>query len=169
MGSAFEAAGLVPRWVAPLDFVRAVLLAEVTARAPWLWPLGIILLLGLHALGLPFHISGGGNHFQVGMPQFLGSMGCPVCPFLKTLSAPPSHSGHSGSGKTEAAKKIVQFLSSLEQEQTRDRRCQVRGSWAFPRVQEEPSFSFGPGGRSSGLWLLLGGSPRHCLLEGRVR
>ncbi|XP_025783316.1 myosin XVB [Puma concolor] len=38
-----------------------------------------------------------------------------------------SHSGHSGSGKTEAAKKIVQFLSSLEQEQTRDRRCQLDG------------------------------------------
>uniref|UniRef100_A0A667H310 Myosin XVB n=1 Tax=Lynx canadensis TaxID=61383 RepID=A0A667H310_LYNCA len=36
-------------------------------------------------------------------------------------------SGHSGSGKTEAAKKIVQFLSSLEQEQTRDRRCQLDG------------------------------------------
>ncbi|XP_043438586.1 myosin XVB [Prionailurus bengalensis] len=35
--------------------------------------------------------------------------------------------GHSGSGKTEAAKKIVQFLSSLEQEQTRDRRCQLDG------------------------------------------
>ncbi|XP_074175467.1 myosin XVB [Rhinolophus sinicus] len=34
-------------------------------------------------------------------------------------------SGHSGSGKTEAAKKIVQFLSSLEQEQTRGRGCQL--------------------------------------------
>ncbi|XP_074199790.1 myosin XVB isoform X3 [Camelus bactrianus] len=33
--------------------------------------------------------------------------------------------GPSGSGKTEAAKKIVQFLSSLEQEQTRDRGCQL--------------------------------------------
>nr|XP_020136663.1 myosin XVB [Microcebus murinus] len=33
--------------------------------------------------------------------------------------------GHSGSGKTEAAKRIVQFLSSLEQEQTRDRGCQL--------------------------------------------
>uniref|UniRef100_M3YQX5 Myosin XVB n=1 Tax=Mustela putorius furo TaxID=9669 RepID=M3YQX5_MUSPF len=35
--------------------------------------------------------------------------------------------GHSGSGKTEAARKIVQFLSSLEQEQTRDRRCHLDG------------------------------------------
>ncbi|XP_037596973.1 myosin XVB [Cebus imitator] len=34
-------------------------------------------------------------------------------------------SGHSGSGKTEAAKKIVQFLSSLEQDQTGNRGCQV--------------------------------------------
>ncbi|XP_011898177.1 PREDICTED: unconventional myosin-XV-like [Cercocebus atys] len=34
-------------------------------------------------------------------------------------------SGHSGSGKTEASKKIVQFLSSLEQDQTRNRGCQV--------------------------------------------
>uniref|UniRef100_A0A2R8MTK1 Myosin XVB n=1 Tax=Callithrix jacchus TaxID=9483 RepID=A0A2R8MTK1_CALJA len=33
--------------------------------------------------------------------------------------------GHSGSGKTEAAKKIVQFLSSLEQDQTGNRGCQV--------------------------------------------
>ncbi|XP_062937156.1 LOW QUALITY PROTEIN: myosin XVB [Cynocephalus volans] len=33
--------------------------------------------------------------------------------------------GHSGSGKTEAAKKIIQFLSSLEQEQTQDRGCQL--------------------------------------------
>uniref|UniRef100_A0A2K5MGB1 Myosin XVB n=1 Tax=Cercocebus atys TaxID=9531 RepID=A0A2K5MGB1_CERAT len=33
--------------------------------------------------------------------------------------------GHSGSGKTEASKKIVQFLSSLEQDQTRNRGCQV--------------------------------------------
>uniref|UniRef100_A0A8D2ACT1 Myosin motor domain-containing protein n=1 Tax=Sus scrofa TaxID=9823 RepID=A0A8D2ACT1_PIG len=34
-------------------------------------------------------------------------------------------SGHSGSGKTETARKIVHFLSSLEQEQTRDRGCQL--------------------------------------------
>ncbi|XP_047292751.1 myosin XVB isoform X19 [Homo sapiens] len=34
-------------------------------------------------------------------------------------------SGHSGSGKTEAAKKIMQFLSSLEQDQTGNRECQV--------------------------------------------
>ncbi|XP_016880610.1 myosin XVB isoform X2 [Homo sapiens] len=33
--------------------------------------------------------------------------------------------GHSGSGKTEAAKKIMQFLSSLEQDQTGNRECQV--------------------------------------------
>ncbi|XP_029782945.1 myosin XVB [Suricata suricatta] len=33
--------------------------------------------------------------------------------------------GHSGSGKTEAARKMVQFLSHLEQEQMRDRRCQL--------------------------------------------
>uniref|UniRef100_A0A2K6B323 Myosin XVB n=1 Tax=Macaca nemestrina TaxID=9545 RepID=A0A2K6B323_MACNE len=33
--------------------------------------------------------------------------------------------GHSGSGKTEASKKIVQFLSSLERDQTRNRGCQV--------------------------------------------
>uniref|UniRef100_A0A2K5HAU7 Myosin XVB n=1 Tax=Colobus angolensis palliatus TaxID=336983 RepID=A0A2K5HAU7_COLAP len=33
--------------------------------------------------------------------------------------------GHSGSGKTEASKKIVQFLSSLEQDQTGNRGCQV--------------------------------------------
>ncbi|XP_070082077.1 myosin XVB isoform X4 [Equus caballus] len=36
-------------------------------------------------------------------------------------------SGQSGSGKTEASKKIVQFLSSLEQEQMRDRGCQLDG------------------------------------------
>ncbi|XP_054173283.1 myosin XVB isoform X6 [Homo sapiens] len=34
-------------------------------------------------------------------------------------------SGHSGSGKTEAAKKIMQFLSSLEQDQTGNRECQL--------------------------------------------
>nr|KAF6296413.1 myosin XVB [Myotis myotis] len=34
-------------------------------------------------------------------------------------------SGHSGSGKTEAAKQMVRFLSSLEQEQTRDGGCQL--------------------------------------------
>ncbi|XP_033038087.1 myosin XVB isoform X7 [Trachypithecus francoisi] len=34
-------------------------------------------------------------------------------------------SGHSGSGKTEASKKIVQFLSRLEQDQTGNRGCQV--------------------------------------------
>ncbi|XP_058284800.1 myosin XVB isoform X1 [Hylobates moloch] len=34
-------------------------------------------------------------------------------------------SGHSGSGKTEAAKKIMQFLSILEQDQTGNRKCQV--------------------------------------------
>ncbi|XP_054173279.1 myosin XVB isoform X2 [Homo sapiens] len=33
--------------------------------------------------------------------------------------------GHSGSGKTEAAKKIMQFLSSLEQDQTGNRECQL--------------------------------------------
>ncbi|XP_033038082.1 myosin XVB isoform X3 [Trachypithecus francoisi] len=33
--------------------------------------------------------------------------------------------GHSGSGKTEASKKIVQFLSRLEQDQTGNRGCQV--------------------------------------------
>ena len=54
-----------------------------------------------------------------------------MCPFLVTLPAPPFFSGQSGSGKTEASKKIVQFLSSLEQEQMRDRGCQVRGSWPF--------------------------------------
>lgn len=59
-------------------------------------------------------------------------MGCPMCPFLETLSAPPSCSGRSGSGKTEAAKTIVHFLSSLEQERASDRRRQVRGSWPFP-------------------------------------
>ncbi|XP_070339737.1 myosin XVB isoform X8 [Equus asinus] len=36
-------------------------------------------------------------------------------------------SGQSGSGKTEASKRIVQFLSSLEQEQMRDRGCQLDG------------------------------------------
>uniref|UniRef100_A0A7N5JLK6 Myosin XVB n=1 Tax=Ailuropoda melanoleuca TaxID=9646 RepID=A0A7N5JLK6_AILME len=44
-----------------------------------------------------------------------------------TLSAPPSCSGHSGSGKTEAAKTIVRFLSGLEQEPARDRRRQLEG------------------------------------------
>ncbi|XP_012891930.1 PREDICTED: uncharacterized protein LOC106001376 [Dipodomys ordii] len=34
-------------------------------------------------------------------------------------------SGHSGSGKTEAAKKMVQFLSSLDQKQAGDRGCQL--------------------------------------------
>ncbi|XP_048652671.1 myosin XVB [Marmota marmota marmota] len=34
-------------------------------------------------------------------------------------------SGRSGSGKTEAAKKIVRFLRSLQQQQTRDRGCQL--------------------------------------------
>lgn len=63
------------------------------------------------------------------MPHFLGSMG---------VLCAPSHSGHSGSGKTEAAKKMVQFLSHLEQEQTGDRRCQVRGSWPFPRAVFRP-------------------------------
>ncbi|KAG5202863.1 hypothetical protein JEQ12_002446 [Ovis aries] len=33
--------------------------------------------------------------------------------------------GHSGSGKTEAAKKMVQFLHSLEWEQTRERGCRL--------------------------------------------
>ncbi|XP_054544599.1 myosin XVB [Talpa occidentalis] len=41
------------------------------------------------------------------------------------LLGPSLCSGHSGSGKTEAAKKIVQFLGSLEQEQTGDRGCQL--------------------------------------------
>ncbi|XP_066239718.1 myosin XVB [Saccopteryx leptura] len=34
-------------------------------------------------------------------------------------------SGHSSSGKTESAKQIVRFLSSLEQKETRDRRCHL--------------------------------------------
>uniref|UniRef100_A0A9L0K094 Myosin motor domain-containing protein n=1 Tax=Equus asinus TaxID=9793 RepID=A0A9L0K094_EQUAS len=50
-----------------------------------------------------------------------------MCPFLVTLPAPPFFSGQSGSGKTEASKRIVQFLSSLEQEQMRDRGCQLDG------------------------------------------
>ena len=90
-----------------------------------------------------------------------------MCPFLEALPALLSCSGHSGSGKTEAAKKMVQFLHSLEWEQ-RKRGCRVRGSSPCPGVQEVPSHSSGPGEWSSGLWLLLGGSPRHGLLRGRV-
>nr|XP_023420654.1 myosin XVB [Cavia porcellus] len=41
------------------------------------------------------------------------------------LLALPSCRGRSGSGKTEASKKILQFLSSLEQGQTGERRCQL--------------------------------------------
>ncbi|KAI5283033.1 Unconventional Myosin-Xv [Manis pentadactyla] len=58
-----------------------------------------------------------------------------------------------GSGKTEAAKRIALLLSGLQREQT-------GGS----RRQEGPSFSLGPGVLSSGLWLLLRGSPRCCLV-----
>lgn len=128
MGSALEAAGLVHCGTAALDFVGAVLLAEVTHV-----PLesGILETFSLWS-PCPGSISPcfqgvGGYPFQV------GSVGCPMCPFLETLSAPPSCSGHSGSGKTEAAKTIVRFLSGLEQEPARDRRRQVRGSWTFPR------------------------------------
>ena len=164
MGSAFEAAGLVHCWAAALGIVRAVVLAKVIHA-----PLECgILETSFSLVSMPWvYLStfpgcrGGGCHFWVGIPHFLGSVGCPLCPFQETQSAPPSCSGHSGAGKTEAARKIVQFLSSLEQEQARDRRCQVRSSWPSPGIQEGPSFSFGPGGWSPGLWLTLGGSSRH--------
>lgn len=67
-------------------------------------------------------------------PHFIGSVG--------SCDGPPSRSGHSGSGKTEAAKQMVRFLSGLEQEQTRDGGCQVGAAGHFPG----PPFSFGPGG-----------------------
>lgn len=56
-----------------------------------------------------------------------------MCPFLKALPALLFCSGHSGSGKTEAAKKTVQFLYSLEREQTRERGCRVRDSSPLSR------------------------------------
>lgn len=52
----------------------------------------------------------------------------PVLPRDPDMPSDP-HSGHSGSGKTETARKLVEFLSSLQQKPTRDRRCQVRGHW----------------------------------------
>lgn len=56
-------------------------------------------------------------------PHFLDS-------FPETLTMPSDpYSGHSGSGKTETARKLVEFLSSLQQEPRRDRGCQVRGHW----------------------------------------
>lgn len=133
MRSSFEATGLVPCWAAMLGLVRAVVLAKVIHMS---LECGISeTSFSLVSMPSP-HFQGAGvgmYHLRVGKPHFLGSMGCPLCPFLETLSAPPACSGHSGSGKTEAARKIVQFLSSLEQEQTRDQRCHVRSSGPFSR------------------------------------
>ncbi|XP_058141001.1 myosin XVB [Dasypus novemcinctus] len=53
------------------------------------------------------------------------SPGQETCVLLSLCILCPSLSGHSGSGKTEAARKMVQFLCSLEQEQRRDRGCQL--------------------------------------------
>lgn len=56
----------------------------------------------------------GGFHFRGNSVHGLGSFLVLPC------------SGHSGSGKTEAARKLVAFLGSLQQEWTRDTGCQVR-------------------------------------------
>lgn len=54
--------------------------------------------------------------------------------------------GHSGSGKTEAAKKIVEFLSSLGQKQAEARGAQVRSGGSQRVISQDISTS---------LWLLV--------------
>lgn len=60
-------------------------------------------------------------------PHCLGSVGqsCVPSPIL----SPPSCRGHSGSGKTEAARKILEFLRSLGQKPMEANSAQVRAGW----------------------------------------
>uniref|UniRef100_A0A8C0DIX5 Myosin motor domain-containing protein n=1 Tax=Balaenoptera musculus TaxID=9771 RepID=A0A8C0DIX5_BALMU len=82
-------------------------------------------------------------------------------------------SGHSGSGKTEASKKIVQFLSSLEQEQTRGRGCQLDDVLpmlsSFGHAKTVLNANASRFGQVLGLCLqqgvILGASVSHYLLE----
>lgn len=127
--SVFETARLVHCWAAALDLLRPCALSE----ASW----GLFVLFGLPAPALFLHFWEpplGWASLPSGHIPTLGLIGDhPMCPFLEALPALLSCSGHSGSGKTEAAKKMVQFLHSLEREQTRERRCRVRGSSPLSR------------------------------------
>ncbi|XP_012588448.1 PREDICTED: unconventional myosin-XV-like [Condylura cristata] len=82
-------------------------------------------------------------------------------------------SGHSGSGKTEAAKKIIQFLGSLEQEQTRSRGHQLEDAWSllgsFGHAQTVLNANASRFGQVIRLCLqhgvIVGASVSHYLLE----
>lgn len=143
-------AGLLHGWAAALDFLRVVFLAEVTT---WALEGGTFFCLDSMPrvyLSTFLRVSSRGSITS----RFQGPWGHPMYLFLETLPAPPSCSGHSGSGKTEAAKKMVRFLHSLAQEPTRGRGCQVRGGRPFSR---DLGGTFLLWARSvvSGLWFLL--------------
>lgn len=126
MGSAFETAGPLlgssSGLLKTVPFEHDVSGTFCLVSVPWV-SVSAFLGVVLRVLSLP------GGHTPT-----LGLSGVVLCAFpWRPWQPSPSHSGHSGSGKTETARKIVHFLSSLEQEQTRDRGCQVRGSWPFSR------------------------------------
>lgn len=147
--SVFETAGLLHSWVATLDFLRVVFLAEVTTWALEGGTFFCLVSMPRVYLSAFLRVSSRGSIIS----RLWAPWRHPMCPFLETLPAPPSCSGHSGSGKTEAAKKMVPFLHSLAQEQTRDRGCQVRASWPFSRDLLWARSVV------SGLWFLLGLTP----------
>lgn len=149
--SAFETAGLLHGWVTALDFLRVAFLAEVTTPALEGGTFFCLVSMPRVYLSTFLRVSSRGSITS----QFRAPWGHPMRPFLETLPAPPSCSGHSGSGKTEAAKKMVQFLHSLAQEQTRDRGCQVRAGWPFSR-DLRGTFLLWARTVVSGLWFVLG-------------
>ncbi|KAM6163520.1 myosin XVB [Rhynchocyon petersi] len=85
--------------------------------------------------------------------------------------APNTSPGHSGSGKTEAARSVVQFLSSLEQE--RGRRCQLEDLLPilsrFGHAKTILNANASRFGQVSSLYLqrgvVVGASVSHYLLE----
>ncbi|XP_075415810.1 myosin XVB [Tenrec ecaudatus] len=97
---------------------------------------------------------------------------CILLRWTLPLSVTAPCSGHSGSGKTETARKVMYFLSSLEQEQTRGR-CQLENVLpiftSFGHAKTVLNANASRSGQVSCLFLqggvIVGASVSHYLLE----